>query len=448
VTDLPVYYEDKLVGVVTNGDIGPSFAYSAAWLVSKMAFPLSVRMPLTDAVVPPDVLLTWLVNLLPEGEPLAVIGRNLGISAGDVIGIVEAIGADTAGALSFGRPEIPTDAHYRSVTEKELERIINELPAKPFLAGDDGVAMSLAGAQHKLPVGLHKGAICIPLDGAPSTHILKPDNPRLPGSVQNEALCMVLARKAGLPAAEVTTGRSGDRSYLLVTRYDRQTGLVTRSDQKVLGSLPRRLHQEDFCQALGRLPSAKYERTQTGRRGPGIKDFFGLVTERGSLRDSLRLLDAVIFNVLIANVDSHAKNYSLLLTGEKKASMAPLYDLMCGAVWTSITEKMAQEIGGKDKGRYVCARHWRRMAEDSGLNATQTVKRVRALAEKVLAAVDVAAADVSEMPAGPGDGWLGDAAAEIRQRCRTVLANLTEDAAADAGRAPDGGGGLGMDEMA
>jgi serine/threonine-protein kinase HipA len=437
-TDLPVYYEDKLVGLITNGESGPSFAYSTAWRTSKTAFPLSVRMPLTDTVFLPEVLLTWLVNLLPEGEPLAAIGRNLGISAGDVLGIVEAIGADTAGALSFGRPEVPTDTHYLEVTKEELEGIINELPAKPFLAGDEGVAMSLAGAQHKLPVALHAGAICIPMHGAPSTHILKPDNPRLPGSVQNEALCMVLAAKVGLPVAAVTTGRAGERSYLLVTRYDRQEGR---------GPLPRRLHQEDFCQALGRLPSAKYERTQTGRRGPGIKDFFGLVTEHASLKDSLRLLDAVILNVLIANVDSHAKNYSLLLTGRKRASMAPLYDLMCGAIWSSITEKMAQEIGGKDKGRYVCARHWRRMAEACGLNATQTVKRVRTLAEKTLAAVDVAAAEVSEMPAGPG-GWLADVVAEIQQRCRTVLANLTEDAEVAAARAPDGGGGLGMDEMA
>ncbi|WP_255360431.1 HipA domain-containing protein [Brevundimonas sp. KM4] len=107
--------------------------------------------------------------------------------------------------------------------------------------------MSLAGAQDKLPVALLNGQIVIPLDGAPSTHILKPDNPRLPGSVQNEALCMLLAARCRLPTASVTTGRAGDRSYLLVDRYDRA------------GHAPAatRLHQEDFCQALRLPPGAK-----------------------------------------------------------------------------------------------------------------------------------------------------------------------------------------------
>jgi hypothetical protein len=91
---------------------------------------------------------------------------------------------------------------YRAIPDADaLERILNELPARPFLVGEDGVSMSLAGAQEKLPVAVIDGRIAVPTNGAPSTHILKPDNPRLPGSVQNEALCMVLARRIGLNVA-------------------------------------------------------------------------------------------------------------------------------------------------------------------------------------------------------------------------------------------------------
>ena len=124
--------------------------------------------------------------------------------------------------------------------------------------------MSLAGAQEKLPVAIKDGQIAVPINGAPSTHILKPDNPRLPGSVQNEALCMLLARRIGLNVAPVTTGVAGKRSYLLVDRYDRMG----------TGNDVRRLHQEDFCQALGRPPAAKYEFNGTGTRGPSIADMF------------------------------------------------------------------------------------------------------------------------------------------------------------------------------
>ena len=57
---------------------------------------------------------------------------------------------------------------------------MNELPNKPFLVGDEGVSMSLAGVQTKLAVAVDDtGRICIPMNGSPSTHILKPDSARL-----------------------------------------------------------------------------------------------------------------------------------------------------------------------------------------------------------------------------------------------------------------------------
>jgi serine/threonine-protein kinase HipA len=223
---------------------------------------------------------------------------------------------------------------YRQIPDgNALERIITELPSRPFLVNEDGVSMSLAGAQDKLPVAIQDGHLSIPVNGAPSTHILKPDNPRLLGSVQNEALCMALARRTGLKVAPVTTGRAGPRDYLLVTRYD-------RTDD---GDRIRRLHQEDFCQALGRAPGAKYEFNGSGIRGPALSDMFALIREHMTARDINGLLDAVIFNIAIGNVDSHAKNYSILLTSNGPV-LAPLYDLMSGLEWAGITPNHAQAV--------------------------------------------------------------------------------------------------------
>ena len=194
----------------------------------------------------------WLANLLPEGEPLANVGRALGTSTQDVLGILERIGTDTAGALSFGAPAVRGQPAYRLFgSEGTLERIINDLPRRPFLAGEDGVSMSLAGAQYKLPVMMVDDALAIPLNGSPSTHILKPDNDHLPGSVQNEALCLALGHLVGLKTVQARSFRAGARSYLLVQRYDRRL----HNDQF------ERIHQEDFCQALGRPPGAKYNTT-------------------------------------------------------------------------------------------------------------------------------------------------------------------------------------------
>ncbi|WP_341018617.1 type II toxin-antitoxin system HipA family toxin [Brevundimonas diminuta] len=410
-----LFYRDKPVAEVTPSAGGPTLTYADAWRASSGAFPVSLSMPMDQAVWPPEAVVPWLMNLLPEGEPMRAMQRALGVAQEDVIGLVSAAGGDLAGALRVVVAGAERGDYRLVATADDLERIIGELPRKPFLAGDEGVTMSLAGAQDKLPVALLDGQITVPLDGAPSTHILKPDNPRLPGSVQNEALCMVLAARCGLPAAPVTTGLAGDRSYLLVDRYDRA------------GSAPAatRLHQEDFCQALGLPPSAKYERNQTGVRGPSLADMFALVRWHMTAVDITRLLDAVIFNIAIGNVDSHAKNYSILLAADSLA-LAPLYDLMSGLPWPGITQNHAQAVGGQIRGRHIQARHWRRMAEECGLAPAATVRRVIALTDRVQREIGPATDAVAAMPAGAGvflDGLMQD----IIERAALVGRNAARD---------------------
>jgi serine/threonine-protein kinase HipA len=422
---LSVYFETRLVGRIDVGADGPSFMYDPTWLETRGAFPLSVTMSLSPHPVPPDVFLPWASNLLPEGQQLKTIGSRLGASGDDVVEILRQIGRDTAGALSIGKPGTASTAKWKPVeTEADLERVITELPRKPFLVGDEGVSMSLAGVQSKLAVAIDdEGRICIPLDGAPSTHILKPDSDSLYGGVQNEALCLALARRCGLNAAEVTTGKAGKRTYLLVTRYDRQ-----RHTDRV-----RRLHQEDYCQALGRPPSAKYEANQTGNKGPTLSDMFALTRSAMIAADTIALLDAVIFNVLMCNTDAHAKNYSLMITG-KAFTVAPIYDVMCADVWEGVTKNLAQTIAGKNRGAHLKHRHWLRMAEDCGLNPTRLVARVEGLAAKVMAELDQAVADVKAMPAG-GHGLLADIHAAISKRCRAIIGGLA-DKRAGTGTAP------------
>src|SRR5262245_58266293 len=126
----------------------------------------------------------------------------------------------TRRALSIGQPGRTSSVQWRPVaTPDELEAILDDLPNKPFLVGEEGVSMSLAGAQSKLAVAVDEsGRICIPMNGSPSTHILKPDSPRLWGGVQNEAFCLTLAKRMRIPTPDITTGQAGKRTYLLVKR--------------------------------------------------------------------------------------------------------------------------------------------------------------------------------------------------------------------------------------
>ena len=162
------------------------------------------------------------------------------------------------------RPPAP-DTDYRELTDKELADILRTLPKRPLLAGEQGVRLSLAGAQDKIAVRVDPGGrISLPLGYTPSTHVLKPAIATWEGVVSNEVFCMGLARAIGLAAAETTAHQLEDVPYLLSRRYDRtldQNGTV------------RRLHQEDFCQALGVPSEIKYQ----AEGGPGLRDCFALL---------------------------------------------------------------------------------------------------------------------------------------------------------------------------
>ncbi len=422
VSELPVYYESRTVGTIEVHAEGPAFVYAPEWLSTRGAFPLSLLMPLSPRRVAPRIFLPWAANLLPEASQLRAIGLKLGAAPEDVIAILSEVGRDTAGALSVGKSGSTSEAGWRPVTTgKALERILEELPSKPFLVGEDGVSMSLAGVQSKIGVAINaEGEICVPVNGAPSTYILKPDSERLYGGVQNEALCLTLARRIGLNAPEVTTGTAGERSYLLVTRYDRieQNGRW------------RRLHQEDFCQALGRPPSAKYESNQTGIPGPTLPEMFALTRNAMHAPDVVNLLDYVIFNVLACNTDAHAKNYSLMISG-KGFKLAPIYDVMCGAVWEHVTRNMAQKIADKSRGEHLKLRHWQRFAADCGLNAPRLVARVQTMAKAVLTETRNATRDVAAMPAG-AHPLMEQVTEALEARARALLSGLEDEAGSDA----------------
>jgi serine/threonine-protein kinase HipA len=413
---VPIFFETRLVGVMDIDENGPGFIYDPIWIDTRGAFPISTLMPFGNDKIASNVFAPWASNLLPESDQLRAVSQFLGASMTDVVGILKAIGRDTAGALSIGQPSTASTKGWKRIGDAaDLERILNELPKKPFLIGEDGVSMSLAGVQSKLAVAIDRdGFVCIPTDGAPSTHILKPDSDRLWGSVQNEAFCLTLAKLLKLPVPAVSTGIAGARSYLLVERYD-------RAEQQ---GRWRRIHQEDFCQALGKPPSAKYETNDTGVRGPALKDMFDLTRSKLGARDLVSLLDMLIFNIIACNTDAHAKNYSILIKA-RGAALAPIYDVMCATVWENVTRNLAQKVAGKDRGEHLKGRHWQRFARECGLNPRQVLNRVKALASAADEQAAAAQSEVESMPGG-GHALLPSVTISVQSRAKAMLSGLSE----------------------
>jgi serine/threonine-protein kinase HipA len=279
-----------------------------------------------------------------------------------------------------------------------------------MLAGREGLRLSLAGAQDKLPVVFAEGRIGLPLLNTPSSHILKPAIAAAEGSVFNEGFCLALAERMKLSAAKAAIRRVADRVYLLVERYDRQ-----RQPDRSL----QRLHQEDFCQALGVAPEYKYQ----NEGGPDLAQCFDLLRKatRPSAPQVLRLLDYVIFNALIGNHDAHAKNFSLIYTSSG-ALLAPLYDALSTAVYPRLTDKMAMKIGSKYRFSEVQARHWEQFAQAAGLSPAQARRRILELASQLPAHAKALHARFSAD--GLGDAVLQGIVELIEKRCELTVRRL------------------------
>jgi serine/threonine-protein kinase HipA len=218
----------------------------------------------------------------------------------------------------------------------------------------------------------------------------------------------------GLPAARVTTGRAGARAFLLVERYDR----LQQEEQL------RRLHQEDFCQALGLPPGAKYQHSQYRGQKASFARMMDRLREVGGGVEVMQLWDMLVFNVLSCNTDAHLKNHSLILSADG-VRLAPLYDVMCASVWQNITRNLALDVGGKRVGEYVEGRHWAREAEACGLAPRRALARVEYLGQRMREELCATADDVAAMPAGP-HALVAQVSEAIDQRCRTILNSLSK----------------------
>lgn len=405
---LDIWWDGRLVGQLTqdrHGELG--FAYAPEWLDDALALPLSASLPKRAEPFSRRECRPFFGGLLPEEGQRDAAAQALGVSRSNDFALLDRLGGDVAGALQLLPPgETPTapalDHRPTPLDEAGLIRVLDTLPVRPLLAGEAGLRLSLAGAQSKVPVVLVDGAVALPAPGQPTTHILKPPISRFKATTENEAFVMRLAAAIGLDVATVEPRVVKDRTFLLVRRYDRAIG----DDGNV-----RRIHQEDFCQALGVPSETKY----ASEGGPTFKDCFELV-RRVAARpavDVLKLLDAVIFNAIAGNADAHGKNFSIL-HGDKGPSLAPLYDLLATVAWPDLSPRFAMKIGKRATLAELDAKGWIAFAADAGLGLPLIRRRVVEISEAAIAR----ASEVAQALAGHGldDEALSNLARTIAER--------------------------------
>lgn len=370
---LNVYLKGIRVGTLCTDKGRLSFTYDEQYLSNPQAEPLAYTLPLDSATYQGGVVISFFSNLLPDERIRRKIAKYLGISHENTFALLKRIGEDCAGAVALVPSEreqrARATAEYKPLSEEEAHAILSALPERPLNVGTEDFHISGAGAQEKLIACVKDGKIWLPLNGTPSTHIIKPGIPQFPESVFNELYCMRLSAACGLNTAQCNILQVKDIPYYVTLRYDRQlqNGVWTR------------LHQEDFCQLLGYEPEVKYE----SEGGPRLLQCFELL-RRMELPaiDIIEFLRRIIFIFLIGNGDAHAKNFSILYS-DKGAHLSPAYDLLSTAVYPNLPPKLAMKIEGRNSLEWISRAKFVRMGAKAGLSPALINREINKLLNRM-----------------------------------------------------------------
>lgn len=353
--DLNVFLNGTLTGHLHSDDNDRfTFRYTPEYLQQK-GVALSCSLPLRAEEFSYREARPFFAGVLPEETSRDIVADRLNVSRNNDIKLANAIGGDCAGAVSLlpaGQIPLPEGQKVVWLSPDEFAFVLRNLSERSLLAPGDHVRLSLAGAMCKLTVCHDGERFGIPDENTPSTHIIKPGRADLPDLVYNESFCARLAEKAGLAVARTSVLEHEEGTFLLVERYDRRDG--------------HRIHQEDFCQALGYVPTDKYQ----SNGGPGFKECYELLRRHvTSPAGAINMLTrAVIFNILIGNNDAHAKNFSLLRHANGTITLAPLYDLVSTEIYDRFRNgDMAMKFGGTYDFKWVNREHVEKMSKDIGV---------------------------------------------------------------------------------
>ena len=335
---LQIIWNKRLVGTLDRHKKGRVvFQYSQDW-IEKEASPVSLSLPCRKEKFAPAVSTAFFENLLPESNTRTILAFRRRFDKKDTYAFLESFGEDCAGALSIipedQEPDF-TPGRYENITQELIEALDKMLldPGKYKLYPEMKHAkLSLAGAQDKLPVYIKGTQFYLPKNsGSATTHIIKPINAGFTDIPRNEAFCMELAQRSGFSIPNSKIMKIGGHELFVVDRYDRK-----EVNKEIV-----RIHQEDFCQAMGYPAERKYQ--ETG--GPGFVECRELIDEYLSnqgVLNRLLFIRMMVFNYIIGNHDAHGKNFSIL--HNNGFELAPFYDLVSTQVYP-LDNKFAMAIG-------------------------------------------------------------------------------------------------------
>ena len=341
---LDEYSSYRLVGSLRLEDDVSEFRYSENYMASPGARPLFSCLPLSDKSITGSVVRASFEALTPEGYARTILSDRYSLDYGDYVSLLLRLGDETIGALVITEPGKPpgASAHYEPIGETlfdDFARMPRTVAAQ--VVGE--VRLSLSGEMTKIGVyqDLGSGEWFLPFGTAPTTHIVKAPSGDYKDQTINEAICLMAAKNLEIEAADVTLREAGNGTPLLFAkRFDR---VFDAADVLIDGHRkPRRVHQEDMCQALGMPGTFKYE--------PSEAEYLELIA--GALSRATAnaygerhiLFEQIIYRYAIGDCDGHLKNYSILYPKLNDGMVSPLYDVTSTTIYPMVSREMGVRL--------------------------------------------------------------------------------------------------------
>ncbi|HIF9306601.1 TPA: type II toxin-antitoxin system HipA family toxin [Photobacterium damselae] len=331
---LIAYMNGELVGTLEKHKNGAhTFQYDKNWLTNAVTRPLSLSLKLQLPAITSDAVINYFDNLLPDSPQVRdrIVARYKA-SSKQPFDLLKEIGKDSVGAIALLPPDRPYKKEplsYEVLDNKKLETVLSayksDIPLG-MLEEEEDFRISVAGAQEKTALLFVDEQWCIPKGNTPTTHIIKLPIGEiqqanatldLKDSVENEYLCIKLARALGFAVPNVNIIQTDNIKALAVERFDRRW---TKDRAGLL-----RLPQEDICQVFGMPSSIKYE----SQGGPGIAQIMELLMgSSNALEDRYNFMRFQVFQWLIGATDGHAKNFSIYIDKGGSYRLTPFYDIL------------------------------------------------------------------------------------------------------------------------
>lgn len=368
----PIFFFNQLAGELSQDNYGMlSFQYNHDYTTAN-GTPISHSMPLTSEIYYGNEAHAYFTGLLPEEAMLTATAKAIGTSSLNFLKLLTELGKEPIGAIQIGLNTLSKTHQYEEITLVELDNIIIKNDSLlSTLYQEKELRLSLAGAQSKTGLFFDNQRYFVPQNGSPSNIIIKPSNRQYPDLVFNEYACLKIAASLGILTPPVRLVLTPSQSLFVIERYDR---IIDQNDIQ-------RLHQEDFCQALGIQNRNKYE----ADGGPSFNQCVQLLRKATTIpaTEINRFISLFIFNLIIGNKDAHGKNYSIL-NKNNTSVLAPAYDVLSTTYYPGLSVRMSMSINGKFELDEITKEDLIQMAQSANISGKLVLKEYHRIKDNLL----------------------------------------------------------------